>query len=439
MLAHDRAPRRDDPPTDAPRTDAPRTDAPTPKTDSSATPTSGTARRTGTGRETTGPIPVRLPAGILPRDGRFGAGPSKIRPEAIARLAGAGRTTLGTSHRRAPVSDLVRRLRQGLRALYDLPDDYAIALGNGGATAFFDALAASVIDHQSAHAVCGAFSAKLADAVDAAPHLAPARRWTAPFGQVARLEVEEGIDTCVLTHCETSTGVLSPLDCGLSVPRESLVVADGTSAAGGVPLEPGAVDIYFFSLQKGMAADGGLWAAFFSPAAQARIRAIRAATRRSADVGRNATRWIPTILDLEAAITASAKDQTVNTPAVATLVLAVAQIEWLLEEGGLAFGVARSAESARRLYGWAERSPIARPFVDDPAARSPVVATIELDPTVDARTVVATLRAHGIVDLDPYRGVGQNQIRVGLFPAIDPDDVEALTRCLDTVIEALGG
>jgi len=385
----------------------------------------------------TGPLSLRLPASILPRDGRFGAGPSKIRPEAIARLAGAGRTILGTSHRRTPVSDLVRRLRHGLRALYDLPEDYAVALGNGGATAFFDALAASVIDRRSAHAVCGAFSAKLADAVDAAPHLAPPHRSTAPFGQVARLEVQDGIDTYVLTHCETSTGVLSPLDSRLPVQKEDLVVADGTSAAGGVPLEPGAVDIYFFSLQKGLAADGGLWAAFFSPAAQTRVAAVRAATRRSGGDGGRAPRWIPAILDLDAAIEASAKDQTVNTPAVATLVLAVAQLEWLLEEGGLAFGVARSAESARRLYAWAERSPAAQPFVEDPAARSPVVATIELDPAIDARTVVATLRAHGIVDLDPYRGVGRNQIRVGLFPAIDPDDVDALTTCLDTVIEAL--
>jgi phosphoserine aminotransferase len=249
--------------------------------------------------------------------------------------------------------------------------------------------------------------------------------------------VQDGIDTYVLTHCETSTGVLSPLDSRLPVQKEDLVVADGTSAAGGVPLEPGAVDIYFFSLQKGLAADGGLWAAFFSPAAQTRVAAVRAATRRSGGDGGRAPRWIPAILDLDAAIEASAKDQTVNTPAVATLVLAVAQLEWLLEEGGLAFGVARSAESARRLYAWAERSPAAQPFVEDPAARSPVVATIELDPAIDARTVVATLRAHGIVDLDPYRGVGRNQIRVGLFPAIDPDDVDALTTCLDTVIEAL--
>ena len=368
---------------------------------------------------------IRIPAGLLPRDGRFGCGPSKVRPEAVQALAAVGTTWLGTSHRQKPVKSVVGELRAGLRQLFGLPDGWEVVLGNGGSTTFWDVATFGLIEARSQHLTFGEFSSKFAEAASAAPHLgAPVVVASAP-GTHPTITCTSGVDTYALTHNETSTGVAMALQRPTGADEGSLVIVDATSGAGGLPWDPAQVDVYYFAPQKCFASDGGLWAALCSPAAVERIERIAASGR-----------WVPASLDVRIALENSRADQTYNTPALATLFLFGDQVKWLNERGGLPWAVERCAESAAVMYGWAEARSWATPFVVDPAQRSAVVATIDLD-GVDANAVSAALRANGVVDTESYRKLGRNQLRVGMFPAIEPDDVRALTACIDHVISAL--
>lgn len=368
-----------------------------------------------------GPVStLRIPTDLLPADGRFGCGPAKIPGDAVARLAEAGRTWLGTSHRQAPVRDVVARIQRGLLDLYAAPEGYRVVLGNGGSTLFWDAAVSSLIERRSAHGVFGEFSAKFAAASAAAPHLdEPAVVEVAP-GSVALPEPTADADVYAWAHNETSTGALAPVQ---RPDAEGLVLIDGTSAAGGVPVDLAHTDAYYFAPQKGLASDGGLWLAFLSPAAVERIERIAAGDR-----------WIPSILSLQQAVQNSAAHQTLNTPALTTLFLLADRIDHVLADGGLDAAAARSRASAEQLYGWAEAREWASPFVAEPY-RSPVVGTIDFSPEVDAAAVAATLRANGVVDTEPYRKLGRNQLRIGMFPTIDPADVEALCACIDWVVD----
>lgn len=371
----------------------------------------------------TAPTDVRIPAALLPADGRFGSGPSKIRPEAVAALARHGTDLLGTSHRQEPVRALVREVRHGVAELLGLPEGWEVVLGNGGSSLFWDVATFGLIERRSLHCSYGEFSGRFAAAATAAPHLQQPVVVAAPAGQVARPVADPSVDTYCLTHNETSTGVVAE-------PRrpspDGLVVVDATSAAGGVRFDPAEVDVYYFAPQKCLASDGGLWVACCSPAALERVGRIAAGGR-----------WVPASLDLSVAVAQSRLDQTLNTPAVATLVLLVEQLRWLLASGGLGWAAARCEASAAALYGWAGRTPWATPFVAEPGDRSPVVGTIDLDASIDAVAVRAALRANGVVDVEPYRSLGRNQLRIGMFPAVDPGDVEALTACVDHVVAAL--
>jgi len=371
---------------------------------------------------TAAPGAIRIPAALLPADGRFGSGPSRVPDAAVAALAGAGRRLLGTSHRQEPVRALIGRVQAGLAELFGLPDGYQVVLGNGGAAAFWDVAALCLMERRSQHAVFGRFSARFAAVAASAPHLAAPDVVEAPEGAAAACAARPDVDTYALTHNETSTGVMAAV---CRPAPEGLVVVDATSAAGGLPVDPLEFDAYFFSPQKCFAADGGTWVALLSPAALSRAE------------GAGGRTWVPPSLDLAEAAAAARRRETFNTPSLATLVLMAEQVEWMLEGGGLAFAAGRSARSAAILYGWAEAAPYARPFVADPAARSPVVATVELDAALPAGAVVAALRANGVVDVGGYRGVGANQLRVGMFPAVEPSDVEALTACIDYVAGAL--
>jgi len=370
---------------------------------------------------------LTIPADLLPADGRFGCGPAKIRPASLEALATRGAALLGTSHRQAPVRSLVGSVRSELAALFDLPEGYEVVLGNGGSTTFWDVAVASLIERQSAHASFGEFSAKFAAAAAAAPYLAEPTVTTAPVGSVALPAAVPGADVYAWAHNETSTGALAPVERVAGVDEGALVVVDGTSAAGGVAVDVGQTDVYYFAPQKSLGSEGGLWFAFLSPAAVERVERIAASDR-----------WIPESLSLRTALTNSRLDQTLNTPAIATLFLLDDQLGWLLGQGGLAFAAARTADSASRIYPWAEASPYAVPFVTEPAHRSPVVATVDFE-GVDAALLAATLRANGVVDTEPYRKLGRNQLRVGMFPNVEPDDVTALTRCIDWVVERLAG
>ncbi|RYV49934.1 phosphoserine transaminase [Pengzhenrongella frigida] len=369
-----------------------------------------------------------IPTAIRPADGRFGCGPSKVRPEQVAALAAVGGNLLGTSHRQPPVRGLVGRIRSGLGELFALPDGYEVALGNGGSTAFWDLATLCLVRERAQHTTFGEFGAKFATATSRAPFLAEPSVRTAPPGGLARPELEDGIDVYAWPHNETSTGVMAPVR---RVPgsREqgALTLVDATSAAGGLAVDVAEADAYYFAPQKCFASDGGLWLALLSPDAVARSAELESSGR-----------WVPEFLSLRTAIANSRQDQTLNTPAIATLVLMAEQLTWMLEHGGLAWTAARTATSAAHLYGWAEARDWATPFVADPAARSHVVGTVDLDPAIDAKQVAAVLRANGIVDVDPYRKLGRNQLRVALFPAIDPDDVLALTACVDHVVDRLG-
>src|SRR5947209_3476053 len=374
-----------------------------------------------------------IPADLKPADGRFGSGPSRVRPEALANLAAAGAAVMGTSHRQRPVRALVAEIRAGLKELFAAPDGYEVALGNGGATAFWDAAAFGLIRERSLHLAYGEFSHKFASVSQGAPFLAEpvlvsAEPGDAPDpGGVGPVAARAGADALAWAHNETSTGVMVPVirpaDAG-----GALVLIDATSGAGGLPVDVAQADAYYFAPQKCFAADGGLWLALLSPAALDRV----------AEIG-SSDRWVPEFLSLPTALDNSLKDQTYNTPAVATLLLLVDQIDWMLARGGLDWCVARTTDSSSRLYSWAESSQYATPFVVDPAKRSLVVGTVDFAESVDAAAVAAVLRANGIVDTEPYRKLGRNQLRIGMFPAVDPDDVAALTGCIDWVVERLSG
>src|SRR5688500_417496 len=355
---------------------------------------------------------ITIPAELLPADGRFGCGPSKVRPEALRALAGDGAAIMGTSHRQAPVKNLVKQIREGLAQLFDLPDGYQVVLGNGGTTAFWDAAAIGLIRNRSAFGTYGEFSAKFASGVAEAPFLGDPVIAKADPGSLALPKGEAGIDAYGWAHNETSTGVMAPVQRPAGADGDALVLIDATSGAGGLPVDIGQSDVYCFAPQKSFAADGGLWVALMSAEALARVAEIKASDR-----------WIPGFLDLSIAVDNSGKDQTYNTPAVATLFLLADQIQWLLGLGGLSGAVARTTDSSGRLYGWAEKSEYATPFVSDPGQRSLLVGTIDFADSVDAAALAKTLRASGVVAVGPYRKLGRNQLRVRLFPAVDPDDV----------------
>jgi phosphoserine aminotransferase len=374
----------------------------------------------------TEPAAITIPDGLKPADGRFGCGPSKVRPEALAALAGPGAALMGTSHRKAPVKNLVGRIRSGLADLFTMPDGYEVIVGDGGATAFWDAAAFGVVERRAQHLTFGEFTAKFAAVTTAAPFLADPEVIAADAGDAPVARATDDVDVYAWAHNETSTGVAVPVLRPAGATDEQLVVVDATSGAGGLPVDIAQADLYYFSPQKGFAADGGLWFAIASPRAVARIERIAASGR-----------WIPSFLSISAALDNSRKDQTLNTPAVATLFLVADQIDWMLAGGGLSWTSARCAESASYLYSWAERSTFATPFVTRPELRSAVVGTIDFADSFSADEVAAVLRNNGVVDTESYRKLGRNQLRIGMFPAVDPADVAALTACIDYVVERL--
>src|SRR3954447_236025 len=362
-----------------------------------------------------------IPDELKPADGRFGSGPSKVRPEQLAHLAEHGTAVMGTSHRQKPVRAVVGRVREGLSDLFSLPDGYEVALGNGGTTSFWDALAFGVVRERALHLVFGEFSGKFAKVTQGAPFLGDSIVVEAEPGNAPEPRSDPAADVVAWAHNETSTGVMVPIT---RPDGDGLVLIDATSGAGGLPVDVAQTDVYYFAPQKSFAADGGLWLALLSPAAIERIEQISGSGR-----------WIPDSLSIATALENSVKDQTYNTPAVATLLLLADQIDWMLSNGGLDWCVERTRDSSSRLYGWAEDRAYTQPFVADPAKRSQVVGTIDFSDEVDAAAVAKTLRENGIVDVEPYRKLGRNQLRVAMFPAIDPDDVEALTGCIDWVVE----
>lgn len=369
---------------------------------------------------------ITLPDHLRPRDGRFGAGPSKVRPEQFAHLASLAETVLGTSHRQAPVRSIVGSLREGLSELFGLPDGYEVVLGNGGASAFWDVATLGLIRERSQHLVFGEFSGKFATAARQAPFLAEPSIHSAEPGQLTEAVGEAGIDAYAWPHNETSTGVMAPVLRPEGMDADALVLIDATSGAGGLPVDITQTDAYYFAPQKSFASEGGLWFAVLSPAALARAEEIAATDR-----------WIPAFLSLTSAIDNSRKDQTLNTPAISTLALMDAQVRWMNESGGLAFTTARTADSSARVYDWAAKGAHTTPFVTDAAARSQVVCTVDFDESIDASAISAALRRHGIVDVEPYRKLGRNQLRIATFPAVDPEDVSALLACIDHVVERL--
>ncbi len=368
---------------------------------------------------------VTIPAELLPQDGRFGAGPSKVRPEQLQALQDAA-GLLGTSHRQKPVKDLVASVRRGVAELFSAPEGYEVVLGVGGSTAFWDAAAFSLVHARAQHLSFGEFGSKFARATDNAPFLEASDIRTAEPGTRPEPEAVAGVDVYAWPHNETSTGVAVPVVRPEGIDEDALVVVDATSAAGGLPVDVSQADVYYFAPQKNFASDGGLWLALFSPRALARVQEIK-------DSGR----WIPEFLDLSIAVENSLKDQTYNTPALATLVLVDAQLRWMLENGGLEFTAGRTAESSSRVYAWAEASDVATPYVARPEDRSAVICTVDFEDGVDAAAVAKALRAHGVVDVEPYRKLGRNQLRIATFAAIEPDDVTALLACIDHVIGQL--
>ncbi|HXQ18762.1 MAG TPA: phosphoserine transaminase [Acidimicrobiales bacterium] len=374
---------------------------------------------------------ISIPSELLPSDGRFGSGPSKVRPAQVKALASVADGYLGTSHRQATVKKVVGRLRQGLRELFSLPEGYEVLLGNGGTSTFWDAASFSLIASKSQHLCFGEFSSKFAAVAKAAPHLKDPAVIESKVGTHPRPVADDEIDLYALTHCETSTGVAMPIrrPPGAAPPADGggLVAVDATSAAGGLRVDPAEFDVYYLAPQKCFAADGGLWAALASPAALQRIARL------------TAERWVPASLDLQLAVDNSVQNQTVNTPGLATIFLFLEQVEWMLSNGGLEWSASRCDRSAEILYTWAEQSDFARPFVERPEERSHVVGTVDFVDELDAATVARVLRANGIVDTEPYRKLGRNQLRIGLFPAIEPEDVAALCACINHVAGALAG
>ncbi|MBE7160388.1 MAG: phosphoserine transaminase [Williamsia herbipolensis] len=374
--------------------------------------------------------PITIPADLLPADGRFGCGPSKVRPEQLQSLVDTGASVFGTSHRQKPVKNVVGRIRAGLAELFSLPEGYEVVLSNGGTTAFWDAAALGLVEKKSLHLTYGEFSSKFASVTKKAPFLddptvISTDPGTAPDPAAITAEQAADVDLIGWAHNETSTGVAVPVSRPATA-GDALIAIDATSGAGGLPVAVADTDAYYFAPQKCFASDGGIWVALLSPAALERIARIGATDR-----------WVPEFLSLPTAVDNSGKDQTYNTPAVGSLLLFANQVEWMLAQGGLDWCVQRTADSSSRLYDWAENSEFARPFVTDPALRSQVVGTIDFDDSVDAAAVAKTLRANGVVDTEPYRKLGRNQLRIGMFPAIEPDDVTALTQCIDHVVAAL--
>ena len=372
------------------------------------------------------PDQITIPQDLLPQDGRFGAGPSKVRPEQLQALQDAA-GLLGTSHRQKPVKDLVASVRAGVAELFSAPEGYEVVLGVGGSTAFWDAAVFSLVRSRAQHLSFGEFGSKFARATDRAPFLeASDIRESAP-GTRPHPEAADGVDVYAWPHNETSTGVAAPVERPAGIADDALVVVDATSAAGGLPVDVSQADVYYFAPQKNFASDGGLWLALFSPRALARVAEIK-----------ESGRWIPEFLDLSIAVENSLKDQTYNTPALATLVMLDAQLRWMNGHGGLEFTTGRAAESSSRVYAWAEASEVATPYVADPADRSAVICTVDFAESVDAAAVARALRANGVVDVEPYRKLGRNQLRIATFAAIDPEDVTALLACIDHVVERLG-
>jgi phosphoserine aminotransferase len=376
---------------------------------------------------TTADTIVAIPADLKPGDGRFGCGPSKVRPEALAKLAEQS-DLMGTSHRQAPVRDLVQRIREGITELLGLPDGYEVALGNGGTTAFWESACAWLIRERSLHLTYGEFSQKFSKAAKVAPFLGDPILIEAEPGDAPAPRGDAAVDLIGWAHNETSTGVMVPVERPADA-GDALIAIDATSGAAGLPFDASQADVYYFAPQKGFAADGGLWLAALSPAAIARIEELDGA----------ADRWQPEFLSLAVALDNSRKQQTYNTPALATLILLDDQIQWMLGNGGLDWCVARTKDSSSRLYSWAEGTAFATPFVADEAKRSYVVGTIDFDDSIDAAAIAKALRANGIVDTEPYRKLGRNQLRIGMFPAVEPDDVEALTKCIDWVVDNVDG
>lgn len=369
-------------------------------------------------------LQIKIPADLLPRDGRFGSGPSKVRPEAVEALARVGGTYLGTSHRQATVKNVVARMRSGLKELFSLPEGYEVIFGNGGATYFWDMATFSLISQKSQHLSFGEFSSKFAAAAEAAPHVRDVQVIKAPVGSHPLAETDASVDLYALTHNETSTGV--SMEIMRPKGASGVVAVDATSAAGGLRVDPSQFDVYYFSPQKCFASEGGLWLALVSPGAIERIQTISSSDR-----------WIPASMDLAIALENSLLDQTYNTPSLATIHLTVSQLEWMLDNGGLNFATSRSDRSAEILYGWAEKSSYATPFVTDEQMRSHVIATIDIADEIDSTLITKVLRANGVLDTEPYRKLGRNQLRVAMFPAIDPEDIEALTACVDYVVQEI--
>jgi phosphoserine aminotransferase len=369
---------------------------------------------------------IVLPEHLRPTDGRFGCGPSKVRLAPLSALVDTGTSYLGTSHRQGTVKDVVRRVRAGLTDLFALPDGYEVVLGNGGTTAFWDIAALNLVHARAQHLVFGEFSSKFAAATKGAPFLDDPSVITSDPGTHPSARAEPGVDAYAFTHNETSTGVAMPIRRVAGADPGALVLVDATSGAAGLPVDVSQTDAYYFAPQKSFASDGGLWLALMSPAAIERVARVRSSGR-----------WIPAFSDLQIAIVNSRLDQTYNTPALVTLFLLAEQVEWFNEQGGLPWATGRTADSSSRLYTWAEKSSYAAPFVVDPDARSQVVGTIDFDESVDASAVAKVLRANGIVDTEPYRKLGRNQLRIGMYPAVEPSDVEALTACIDHVVAAL--
>lgn len=369
---------------------------------------------------------IVIPRELRPSDGRFGSGPSKVRPAQLDLLRDLGTDVLGTSHRQEPVRALVREVRSSLHDFLGAPGDYEIVLGNGGSTLFWDVATFSLIRERSVHGVCGEFSSKFAAAVAAAPFLAEPVVTRSVPGEVDPLSAVPGADAYAYAQNETSTGAMQPVRRVTGADAGALMLVDATSGAGGLPVDLREADVYYFAPQKSFASDGGLWLAAMSPAALERT-----ATISSSD------RWIPPSLNLQTAVDNSRLDQTYNTPAVATLALMVSQLRWLQAGGGLDFAVARSVESSRRLYDWVEHTSYASAFVADPAARSCVVATVDFDDAIDAALLARTLRENGVVDTEPYRALKRNQLRIGMYPSVDPDDVSALTACIEYVVQRI--
>jgi phosphoserine aminotransferase len=367
-----------------------------------------------------------IPQNLLPRDGRFGAGPSKVRADQVQALVAAGPKLLGTSHRQAPVKNLVGSVREGLAQLFSAPEGYEVILGVGGSTAFWDAASFGLVRSKAQHLSFGEFGSKFAKATDKAPFLEASSIITAEPGTRPEPQAEDGVDVYAWPQNETSTGVAAPVQRVAGAADDALVLVDATSAAGGLPVDVSQTDAYYFAPQKNFASDGGLWLALFSPAALARVEEIKASGR-----------WIPDFLDLKTAVDNSVKNQTYNTPALATLVMLDNQVQWMNSNGGLDFATARTADSANRVYTWADASRFATPFVARPEDRSTVITTVDFDDSIDAAAVAKVLRANGVVDVEPYRKLGRNQLRVGMFPAVDPDDVSALTSCVDWVVDRL--